>query len=463
MTFSSSEFLFCFLPAVLLLYFNPIIKSRRYRNIILLLASIVFYAWGEPLFVFAMLLMSLINWLVGIRIGKSAVRGKCWACIAVISDIILLVVFKYLSFVTGIVAQITGNDAWIVQIALPVGISFFTFQMISYIFDVASGNARAQKNPLDVLLYITMFPQLIAGPIVRYETVQNEITGRRENSGDFTRGVNRFVFGLGKKILIANYLASVADIAFMSIDTQAVMTAWLGIVCYTLQIYFDFSGYSDMAIGLGLIFGFHFEENFRYPYTAKSVTGFWRRWHISLSTWFRDYVYIPLGGNRVSKMKWIRNLFVVWLLTGIWHGADWSFLVWGILYFAVLLTEKLLGIEKIERYRVISHIYTMLVVMLAWVIFRADNMTEAVKYMGNMVGVGTVHFVDGDFLWLLSSCKIPLCFGILFSFPVYGKITSKFSGKASHYIEAVSVAVVFVLSVFNCVQATYNPFIYFNF
>lgn len=302
MVFSSTVFLFVFLPAVLIFYFLG--KNRTYRNIILLLASIVFYAWGEPLFVFVMIATVFVNWGLGLGIDKDlrkGRKGKRFLIPALVLDLEILGVFKYLTFITKNIAFLTGHKDLIINITLPIGISFFTFQMMSYVLDVYFQHAEAQRNPFDVLLYIAMFPQLIAGPIVRYETVATDIKSRTETRQGFTQGMIRFVYGLGKKLLIANYLGSIADVTFNSDTSLAVLTAWLGAICYTLQIYFDFSGYSDMAIGLGLIFGFHFPENFNYPYISKSINGFWRRWHISLSTWFRDYLYIPLGGNRVSK------------------------------------------------------------------------------------------------------------------------------------------------------------------
>lgn len=463
MVFSSNTFLFLFLPAVLLLYFNPFFKSRNFKNVVLLLFSVGFYAWGEPLFVYLMLITALINWYIAIKIDKSVGKKKLWATLAIICDVTLLGVFKYLTFITENIAWFTGNNSIIIEIALPIGISFFSFQMMSYILDILKGNAKAQKNPLNVLLYITLFPQLIAGPIVRYETVEEEINNRRELPEEFTKGVIRFVYGLGKKVLISNYIAGIADVAFMNVGTSSVATAWLGAICYSLQIYFDFSGYSDMAIGLGLIFGFHFLENFNYPYIAKSVTDFWRRWHISLSTWFRDYVYIPLGGNRVSKGKRIRNLFLVWLLTGIWHGANWTFVVWGLFYFCLLLAEKMIGVKKIEKHTIVSRGYTLLVVLIAWVIFRAESLENAVQYLGVMFGIGAKEVIDDVFLRLLANCKVILPFAVIFSMPVYKKIKSNFSDQWGSILDSIAASVIFILSILSCIQSSYNPFIYFNF
>ena len=463
MVFSSTLFLFLFLPSLLLVYFNPIFKGRNFKNVVLLLFSIGFYAWGEPLFVLLMIATALVNWFIALIMDKSVNSKKIWAGVAIFYDVALLGIFKYLTFITENIALLTGNDSIIVKIALPIGISFFTFQMMSYIFDILMGNSKAQKNPLNVLLYITLFPQLIAGPIVRYETVEDEIVNRVETQEEFTKGVIRFVYGLGKKVLISNYIALVADITFSNIATSSVATAWLGAICYTLQIYFDFSGYSDMAIGLGLMFGFHFLENFNYPYIAKSVNDFWRRWHISLSTWFRDYVYIPLGGNQVTKAKWIRNLFVVWLLTGIWHGANWTFIVWGLFYFCILLIEKLIGIDKIEKLGVMSRIYTLIVVVIAWVIFRAETLSIAIKYLGVMFGIGANDFIDENFIYLLTNIKFILIFAIILSTPIYGKLKFSISKNNGRIFDSIAVIIIFVLSLISCIQSVYNPFIYFNF
>ena len=331
MVFSSTVFLFLFLPVTVLVYYNPFCTGRRFRNLFLLLASLAFYAWGEPLFVFLMILSIVVGWLIGLKISVSAgQRRKTFLTIGVVFHLALLFVFKYLTFVAGELGWLLAQDFSFINITLPIGISFFTFQLLSYLFDVYYGKAAAQKNVLNLGLYISLFPQLIAGPIVRYDTIAAQIEGRRETLGGFADGMMNFIYGLAKKILIANYMAQVADNIFDTEQSLSVLTAWLGGVAYTLQIYFDFSGYSDMAIGLGKMFGFTFPENFRYPYIAKSCTEFWRRWHISLGSWFRDYVYIPLGGNRVGKARWVINLLAVWSLTGLWHGANWTFLVWGL-------------------------------------------------------------------------------------------------------------------------------------
>lgn len=480
MVFSSPEFLLFFLPAVLVLY--HLFKSIHWRNAILMIASLIFYAWGEPVYIFLMLASILINWLVGLGIDRyeSQSKRKSVLIVGLVFDIGILFIFKYLSFFCKNIGLLLGTSTEL-TIALPIGISFFTFQIMSYLIDVYRHDACVQKNIVKLALYITMFPQLIAGPIVRYQTIAEEISNRRSTPDDFTEGMVRFVYGLSKKIIISNYVASIADNIFaLGDDSLSVMTAWLGAIAYTLQIYFDFSGYSDMAIGLGLIFGFHFEENFNYPYAASSVTDFWRRWHISLSVWFRDYVYIPMGGNRVSKKRWILNLFTVWLLTGIWHGANWTFVLWGLLYFVVQLIEKLTHFP--EKMKAFSHVYTMLVVVLLWVIFRSDTVSEAFHYIGVMFG-GGYCFSDKLFTFYLDSGKWVLIAGAVFALPVCSKIKEKLFGSGTgrvlqpengdqkskalsvvwNLVSSVSVLVLFVLCVILCVNSTYNPFIYFNF
>ena len=461
MVFSSTVFLFLFLPLLLILYYLPFVKTRAWRNAILLLFSVGFYAWGEPVFVFLMLFSVLVNWWIGLCIGKSGRRKKAWLVGAITFDVLLIGVFKYVSFLSRNLAALTGNDKLIVEIALPIGISFFTFQLMSYVFDVYYGSSKAQKNPLYVALYISLFPQLIAGPIVRYQQIEDEITNRKETFAEVAAGMRRFIYGLGKKVLFANFLAQIADNVFDYLSAPSVLLAWLGAIAYTLQIYFDFSGYSDMAIGLGRMFGFHFLENFDYPYIANSVTDFWRRWHISLSTWFRDYVYIPLGGNRVKKSRWIFNLLVVWLLTGIWHGANWTFILWGLLYFAVLLFEKQTGFAK--KIGGFSHVYTLAVVMIAWVFFRSADIASGCRYIGRMFGVGAGGFWDSGFKTTVQSCYIVLLLSIVGATPLFKKTVDKLREHGLAWIESIWLILVFALSIVELVSSSYNPFIYFNF
>lgn len=354
MVFSSTLFLFLFLPLTLMIYYNPFVRSRKFRNRCLLVASLFFYAWGEPFFVWLMVLSIAVGWACGRAMERAASRRqeKRILTAGVVFHVGLLFVFKYLTFVVSQLGLLLHEDFSAIHIALPIGISFFTFQLLSYLSDIYYGRSKAQQSVLAVGLYIALFPQLIAGPIVRYETIEQQIEHRVENIADFSSGMMCFIYGLGKKVVIANYMGVVADNIFDGGGSLSLATAWYGAFAYTLQIYFDFSGYSDMAIGFGRMFGFHFMENFNYPYISRSATEFWRRWHISLGTWFRDYVYIPLGGNRVTRRRWGYNLFVVWALTGIWHGANWTFLCWGLWYFVLLLVEKLTGFpEKLGRSR----------------------------------------------------------------------------------------------------------------
>lgn len=468
MVFSSTIFLFLFLPLVLLGYYNPFFKGkRRIKNFFLLVASLLFYAWGEPVFVLIMILSIVVNWLFGLLVSnKEGKKAKLCFIAAVIYNIGLLFGFKYLSFITKNIGLLFNSEKIVLNIALPIGISFFTFQMLSYVIDVYQKKAEAQKNVLDVALYVSMFPQLIAGPIVRYETVAYQIHNRVESQRDFTDGVIRFVYGLGKKVLIADYLAIIADNIFgygeMNVGVS-VATAWLGAITYSLQIYFDFAGYSDMAIGLGKMFGFHFAENFNYPYMASSVSDFWRRWHISLSSWFRDYVYIPLGGNRVSQGKWIFNMFIVWSLTGIWHGANWTFLLWGLVYFVVLVFEKHTNFPHIIKK--FSHVYTLFIVVLAWVIFRSKDISSAFVYIGHMFGVRAISICDDVFITYIKNGKFIILYAILLCIPMGKWLKEKMHLKKWQVdiMNAVFLVVIFGLSIFNCIKSTYSPFIYFNF
>lgn len=475
MLFSSSIFLFLFLPFVLLGYYGVYVCLGRFRriscNLLLLTASICFYAWDEPWFVLIMLASILANHIFGLWIDRRRGRGENThlpvAC-ALVCNLGVLFVFKYLTFCLTQLNAL-GFPLHIPSIALPLGLSFFTFQGLSYVLDVDRGTSPVQPSLFKTALYISFFPQLIAGPIVKYSTIAQELDFRRENWGDFSTGVCRFLTGLGKKVLLANQLAVVADAAFGLPDGErTVGFAWLGAICYTLQIYYDFSGYSDMAIGMGRMFGFHFQENFNYPYVSKSITEFWRRWHISLSSWFRDYVYIPLGGSRVDTAgKHLRNLFVVWLLTGIWHGANWTFLVWGLFYFLLLALEKFLGLGK-NWFWGGRWTYTMLMVTLGWVLFRADSLTAAVSYLQTMFfpvagwwdGLTTLYFSENCVL-------LPLA--ILFCTPIVPWLSSHRSARCGPLAMVEDMAytaallMIFVLSAAFLIKGTYNPFIYFNF
>lgn len=475
MLFSSSVFLFLFLPAVLLGYygvcrwFGPLRRSAQ--NILLLVSSLFFYAWGEPWFVLVMMASILVNYGFGLWVDfckRHAQRTRLPIVLTVCANLGLMFVFKYLVFVLTQLNQL-GGQFLIPAIELPLGISFFTFQALSYVLDVNRGRGCVQKNPLKVGLYIAFFPQLIAGPIVKYETVAEEIDSRVENWTDFSAGVCRFIVGLGKKVLLANQLASLADFAYALPVTQLSSgMAWLGAISYTLQIYYDFSGYSDMAIGLGRMFGFHFLENFNYPYLSTSITEFWRRWHISLSTWFRDYVYFPLGGSRVnSTAKHIRNLFVVWLLTGIWHGANWTFLFWGLFYFVLLVLEKYGRLGQ-GWPQCLRWLFTLSMVNLGWVFFRADSLGAAFLYLRAMFTPFAGWWSDYATLFL-SENRIILPFALLFSAPVAQWFSRRCQGWKG--IPALLrdvgypllLLALYLVAASFIVKGTYNPFIYSNF
>ena len=488
MLFSSNVFIFFFLPAVLLVYYALKPLSRTAQNVFLCFASLFFYAWGEPRFVLVMMLSICVNWSFGLLVDKY--RGskpfvKWLIAIDVAVNIGIIFIFKYLMFTLTNINALFHSHITVPEIALPIGISFFTFQALSYVLDIYREKGEAQKNILNVGLYISFFPQLIAGPIVRYETIAKEIMDRKENLKDFSDGIVRFIIGLGKKVIIANNMALVADQAFAYSSGDAlwfgasfdpsVLMCWLGALAYTFQIFFDFSGYSDMAIGLGRMFGFHFMENFNYPYVSKSATEFWRRWHISLSTWFRDYIYIPLGGSRVrTKSRHVFNLFVVWLCTGIWHGANWTFIAWGMMYFVLLVFEKSTGLDKDSEKRsvnVIRYIYTMFFVVMGWVIFRADSISDAFVYIGHMFGIYGNGLVDDAAVYNLTQFAAFFIMAVIFSIPVVRIVKSRFAEKErSSAVRLICgaasgacILAIFVCAVSYIVIGSYNPFIYFNF
>ena len=471
MVFSSSTFLFLFLPIAIVGYY---LLHPRYRNVFLLLISLAFYAWGEPKFVVVMIASILLNWGAAFLVDwakKHNRSGKGVLLAAIAANLALLFVFKYLNFTIRNINRIFPIFEQ-TKIVLPIGISFFTFQAISYVVDVYRGKGECQKNPLNVGLYISFFPQLIAGPIVRFETIAREIKERSTTWEDFCVGIERFLRGLFKKMLLSNQLAIVADRAFGTpYGELSACMAWLGALAYAFQIFFDFSGYSDMAIGLGRVFGFHFDENFNYPYISRSVTEFWRRWHISLGTWFRDYVYFPLGGSRVSgKGKHIRNLLIVWLLTGIWHGASWNFLAWGLMYFVMLVLEKY--IIHPERFpgnsvgRYGWQIVSMLAVLLGWVLFRAEGMTRGIYYGLSMLGVGA-PFNSNDAVFYSREYMVVFAAAILCSTPVFRWLKERVEQTrwawAADVVKVVIYAALFLFSVSFLVMGSHNPFIYFNF
>lgn len=465
MVFSSFTFLFIFLPLVLLTYFFA--KKRKYRNIILLIFSLIFYAWGEPIYVLLMILSIVVNYFIALKIDRLKNGKKKWMIIDIIFNLAIIGFFKYGNFVIQNINGIFNCNIAEIKLGLPIGISFYTFQVLSYVIDVYKKTVPAQKSIINLGMYVTLFPQLIAGPIVRYETVAEEIENRKENFTEIVEGLKRFFIGLGKKVLIANQMALIADTIYGgNIETAGTITLWIAAISYTLQIYFDFSGYSDMAIGLGKMFGFHFLENFNYPYIAQSITDFWRRWHISLSTWFRDYVYIPLGGNRVSKIKWLRNILIVWLLTGLWHGASWNFILWGIYYGVILIIEKLfLGkyIEKLPRF--FRHIYTLFFVVIGWVIFRIEDFSQMGIVLKKMFVWTKSGILDNIILNYDIFASLPyIIIGIIGSIPVFAKVKESTKSRVTYsVISTIWCLVIFIISICFLLTATYNPFIYFRF
>ncbi len=472
MLFSSTTFLYLFLPSVILFNFVVFKWSRLLQNIFLLFASLFFYAWGEPKFVLVMIASIITNWFFGLMVNKKRENkklSKLLIALDVTFNLAILFLFKYLTFTSNIIDSLFGVNLPIPDIALPIGISFFTFQAMSYVIDVYRKKGEVQTNILYVGLYISFFPQLIAGPIVRYETIADQIKNRKETLNDFFDGFARFVVGLSKKVLLANSFAILADQSFDAVkngDSISVMFGWLGAIAYTLQIFFDFSGYSDMAIGLGRMFGFHFLENFDYPYISTSITEFWRRWHMSLGTWFRDYLYFPLGGSRCSKGRNIFNLFVVWFLTGLWHGANFTFIIWGLMYFVLLVVEKLTGLHKKtgKILVVFKWLYTILFVVLGWVLFRAESIGDAVNYLSSMFGLSGNTLADGLFTGWFTQNMILLSIGIVLCTPLFRMLSQKTkNSNIVGFVKAGGLICLFVLSVASLVSSSYNPFIYFNF
>lgn len=473
MVFSSIGFLFFFLPSLLVVYYIVPRRFREIRNFVLLGFSLFFYAYGGPAFLLLMLASITINYVCGLFVaaGHPDKTRRFFLVMAVVLGLGLLCWFKYSKFFAETINAF-GTGLPIPNVTLPIGISFFTFHGLSYIIDVYRGTAKPMKNPLRIALYISLFPQLVAGPIVRYSTVSDKLGARNENLTDFSEGAMRFVFGLAKKMLLANTLGIVADSVFKtSAGAMSTSLSWLGALAYTGQIYFDFSGYSDMALGLGRMFGFHFLENFNYPYIAKSITEFWQRWHISLTSWFRDYVYIPLGGNRCSKWKNIRNIVIVWFLTGFWHGAAWNFIFWGLWFCLLLLGEKFIWGNLLKKSpTVIRHSYTMLIVILSWVLFRAGSLSQVISYLGAMFGIGVQAATDGQTLYLLKEYYPELIVSVFAALPLKNALKSLLekkhtllSGQLLLWGPRLLGLVLFAFSYMDLVTGSFNPFIYFRF
>jgi len=464
MLFSSIPFLFYFLPIVLVVYFAV---PKALKNAVLLLASLVFYAWGEPKYVILMIASILMFYVCGLLIGKAETKKikKLWLTVSVVVSLALLAVFKYADFFVDSFNSVTGLSVPLLRLALPIGISFYTFQCLSYTIDVYRGNVPAQKNPISFGAYVALFPQLIAGPIVRYVDVARELDHRTHSWENFTLGLRRFIAGLAKKIILANAFGELLNI-FRDSGEKSVVFYWVYAIGFALHIYFDFSGYSDMAIGLGKIFGFNFIENFNYPYLSKSVAEFWRRWHMSLGSWFRDYVYIPLGGNRVSKGRWVFNTLVVWALTGLWHGAAWNFVLWGLLYAVFLMIEKWVpALQKLPS--ILRRGYVLLVVLLGFVLFNATDLAQAVSDIKGMFGFGNVPFVTGETLYYLRSYGILFLLGFVGATPLVKQLHTKLSGGKYGSVVAVIEPVLMIGALLICtaylVDGSFNPFLYFRF
>lgn len=460
MVFSSITFLFYFLPIVLITYY---LTPKNYRNIILLIASFLFYFFGEPKYVFLMLFLILIAYIFALLIDDKKEHKKLYLTTALIINILFLGYFKYFNFIIENINAIFKSNLDFVEVILPIGISFYTFQIISYLIDVYRGKVRAQKSFIKLATYVALFPQLIAGPIVRYKDINESLENREYSIDKFALGIRIFILGLGKKVILANTIGELVNI-FSNTSEPSVLFYWLYVIANMLQIYFDFSGYSDMTIGLGHMFGFEFMKNFNYPYIATSITDFWRRWHISLSSWFKDYVYIPLGGSRVKKVKALRNILIVWLLTGLWHGAAWNFIIWGLYFGILLILEKEIVFKHLKKIPTsIRYIFTITLVSIGFVIFSSNNLTEIVEILKGLVGINTT-LTSLESIYYFKSYFILLLLGIVASTPLPSKlVTNKKITKIINILEPIYLLIIFVISVSYIVDGSFNPFLYFRF
>ena len=461
MVFSSVTFLFYFLPIVLIIYY---IVPNKCKNVVLLISSLLFYFYGEPKYVWLMIISIITTYIFGILIDKYKKQSKLFLIISIIISIGFLVYFKYANFLIENINLWLSHKIDFIYVALPIGISFYTFQMISYLIDVYKGEAKVQKNIFKLAMYVSLFPQLIAGPIVRYKTIEEQIEKRTYTFEKFSLGVRRFIIGLGKKVLIADILGELTVIVLGG-NESSIVYYWLYAISSMLQIYFDFSGYSDMAIGLGKMLGFEFLENFNYPYIARSITEFWRRWHISLSSWFRDYIYIPLGGNKVSKIKWLRNILIVWILTGLWHGAAWNFVMWGLYFGILLIIEKVFlnkYLEKIPKF--FAHIYTLLIVMISFIIFNGNSVTDILQNIGGLFGINNIPFITQESLYYLKSYFIIIIISIIGATPILKQIVNNNKiHKIINYIEPIFLLLILIISTSYIIDGSFSPFLYFRF
>ena len=459
MVFSSLVFLWLFLPFTLIV--NYLLKNIQVRNTFLLLMSLLFYAWGEPRYVVLMVISILINYTIGLQIGRNN-KPKFWVAVGVLFNLSFLGYFKYINFAIDNINKVLGTGFEFEDVSLPIGISFYTFQALSYVVDVYRGQVKAQENPIKMGLYISFFPQLIAGPIVKYYDIEKQIDNRKVTIESFNDGVVRFIIGLFKKVMIANILGGFADQMLSHPAAElSIYETWISIFAYALQIYYDFSGYSDMAVGMGHMLGFHFPENFNYPYISKSITEFWRRWHISLGTWFKEYVYIPLGGNRKGGLLQVRNILVVWLLTGIWHGASINFLLWGIYFGLLLLLEKFVLMKYLKKLpSLLQCTYAFLLVLLGWVLFAFEDMGQGFQYLLQMTGASGLSLCNERTIFLLSGNLVLLAACALGSTPLPARAAGRWKDRVP---EPLFLGLVLLLSVAYLVNATYNPFLYFRF
>ena len=459
MLFSSITFLYYFLPIFLIAYY---VTPKKYKNITILIFSLIFYFLGEPRYIIVLLLSCIINYILSKKIEKSN-HSKKYLILALIYNIGQLLIFKYTDFFISNINNILNTNIPYTYITMPIGISFFTFQALGYIIDVYNKKHKSASNILEFMTYISLFPQLIAGPIVRYSDVSEELKNRKENFDKFGNGVRRFTIGLAKKVLLANVLGELAT----TLSETTVVASWIKQISYTMQIYFDFSGYSDMAIGIGLMIGFKFLENFNYPLIASSITDFWRRWHMSLSYWFRDYVYIPLGGNRVSQIKWIRNIFIVWFLTGFWHGASWNFILWGLYFGIILIIEKKFLKKYLDKTKVIKYFYTILIVVISFLIFNSTTLSQIGIELKNMFGISKIPLVGPETIYYLKNYGILLLVAVISSTPLLSNIVKKIQNskykKVLSVLEPIIYITLLVLTTSFLIDESFNPFLYFRF
>ena len=462
MVFSSISFLYYFLPMVLLFYF---IVPSKFKNVVLLIFSLLFYFYGEPKYIWVLILSCVINYIFGLIIEKH--HKKIYLILDITFNLLLLCYFKYTNFFIQNINNLFSSNLSLIDVVMPIGISFFTFQTMSYVIDVYRGELKANKNILNFSTYVCLFPQLVAGPIVRYKDINEQLTKRKVTFDLFASGVGRFIIGLAKKVLVANVIGQMCN-SLLGLPKITVLAYILVAIGFTIQIYFDFSGYSDMAIGLGRMFGFNFFENFNYPLISSSITEFWRRWHISLSSFFRDYVYIPLGGNRVSKFKWIRNIFIVWFLTGFWHGAAWNFIIWGLFFACFLLIEKLFLKDFLDKHKIIGHIYTLFLVIISFVIFNADSFNYIINFLKNLFGFGNIPFINKETMYYFRSYGVILFISFVAATPLFKNLIIKFKKNKNLYtiidiLEVLYYLLLLLLVTSYLIDASFNPFLYFRF